>query len=572
MTTILLVVMAVLYLHGPFSYDDAVLYLSGASSMEELEESELERFEHYREHPLDINSASRSRLLASGLMSHYQVASLLDYRSRAGDVLSLEELSLIDGLGGDYSSALAPFIVLSSARAPGERRRSRVSNDLIVRGSLRQDGGVDRLPPLQSAAALKYELDVSGRMELYWSTRNSYSSPDFSPGTMSAAFFSRRADSKLIIGDFSARFGQGLVMWSGFSMSGFSSVSSFRRSGAGLSPTGSFTPAHRGVAADWSRAGWTVSGALSMPGLREMMDGGKAQGLSLLPIVAANHVGRVLQYGITMRPWCVGADFRWSLRNASVYGETAYDFSSAEGWGRGLPATVVGAAWVPVYGSRFCLAARCYPSSFGAQYSGSVRSSTKASDELGISVGGQYKSIESCFDYAEHPQKGSRQFRGILNYRPKTTLGGLEINPSLRLSERYGSALKSPWRTEARAAVSLVSGKATGSLRTDLVCSRSLAWLCAAGLAWKGKLNADLRATLFRIDNWDDRIYVYEHDVPGSFTVPAYYGRGYSLSAYLGWRGRHNALYFRTALVSYPWNLEHKPSRLEAKLQYRLMR
>ena len=30
-----------------------------------------------------------------------------------------------------------------------------------------------------------------------------------------------------------------------------------------------------------------------------------------------------------------------------------------------------------------------------------------------------------------------------------------------------------------------------------------------------------LRQGLFLINNWDDRIYAYEHDAPGSFTVPA---------------------------------------------------
>lgn len=42
---------------------------------------------------------------------------------------------------------------------------------------------------------------------------------------------------------------------------------------------------------------------------------------------------------------------------------------------------------------------------------------------------------------------------------------------------------------------------------------------------------AYLRVTGFVIDNWPDRIYVYERDAPGTFSVPAYYGRGASFSA-----------------------------------------
>ena len=31
-------------------------------------------------------------------------------------------------------------------------------------------------------------------------------------------------------------------------------------------------------------------------------------------------------------------------------------------------------------------------------------------------------------------------------------------------------------------------------------------------------------------DNWNDRIYCYERDAPGSFNIPAYYGRGWAAS------------------------------------------
>ena len=41
---------------------------------------------------------------------------------------------------------------------------------------------------------------------------------------------------------------------------------------------------------------------------------------------------------------------------------------------------------------------------------------------------------------------------------------------------------------------------------------------------------------------------VYERDVPGSFNVPAYYGRGYSLALYAGWKG----LKLRLATTRFP--------------------
>ena len=84
--------------------------------------------------------------------------------------------------------------------------------------------------------------------------------------------------------------------------------------------------------------------------------------------------------------------------------------------------------------------------------------------------------------------------------------------------------------------------------------------------------SAYLRGTIFIVDNWDDRIYSYERDAPGNFTVPAYYGRGWSLSAVSGCklrlgRGRALKLYFRASTMAYSFMKEPKPSVSEAKAQ-----
>ena len=39
-------------------------------------------------------------------------------------------------------------------------------------------------------------------------------------------------------------------------------------------------------------------------------------------------------------------------------------------------------------------------------------------------------------------------------------------------------------------------------------------------------LSVTLRYALFQMDTYDARIYAYENDVPGSYSIPAYYGRG----------------------------------------------
>ena len=78
------------------------------------------------------------------------------------------------------------------------------------------------------------------------------------------------------------------------------------------------------------------------------------------------------------------------------------------------------------------------------------------------------------------------------------------------------------------------------------------------------------RGGIFRIDEWNDRIYVYQQDAPGTFNVPAFYGRGWNLSLYAAVHlGRHHSIWLRLDCVQYPWNLTPKQGKLECRLQYR---
>lgn len=79
-----------------------------------------------------------------------------------------------------------------------------------------------------------------------------------------------------------------------------------------------------------------------------------------------------------------------------------------------------------------------------------------------------------------------------------------------------------------------------------------------------------LRQGLFFVDDWEDRIYVYERDAPGSFNVPAMYGRGWFASAVASMRINHSLrLYARASYTSYHFMMheKRKPGKAELKLQ-----
>ncbi|MCQ2156600.1 MAG: hypothetical protein MJY57_05335, partial [Bacteroidales bacterium] len=82
---------------GELTVERAVLRITGAADVSEIPVNDLENFQDLFRRPLRLNEASRGKLLASGLFSSYQVESLLDWRSRHGDILSATELSVVDG-------------------------------------------------------------------------------------------------------------------------------------------------------------------------------------------------------------------------------------------------------------------------------------------------------------------------------------------------------------------------------------------------------------------------------------------------------------------------------------------
>src|SRR6185436_19359605 len=64
----------------------------------------------FREHPLNLNTASREDLESLVLLNDLQVQALLDHIARYGKLLSLEELQTIDGFDPKTIFIILPFI------------------------------------------------------------------------------------------------------------------------------------------------------------------------------------------------------------------------------------------------------------------------------------------------------------------------------------------------------------------------------------------------------------------------------------------------------------------------------
>ncbi len=594
---------------GADSFRDAVLLLSGASSMEELSAEELERYEDLRRKPLDLNRCGRSRLLACGLFTPFQVASILEHRRQGGEILSLTELMLIEGFTSRKVDALRHFIVIRAEDGPIGAKKLRPELDLELRGAVSvpvpdsrsKDRGEQR-----TGYGSKLHLSLGQRAELSIVGRKSYDSGRFGPVSASAVYYGRRYLGKVVLGAFNARFGEGLTQWSGFSLSSLSSVASFRKSGSGLSPSASFSPGMTGMAADFNLRRFTLSTAigcapeaLAKLGLFTKASGSTNPGSTAPGIEALadlSWTGRLIHAGVTATCEAAGVHFLGSLPNLSLFGETSLTY-------KGAFSAIAGTVWTPEYARKFALQLRWFDPSIKGKNSGAA---------FGFELPDWCFTLDARYRADTRKQK----YRGFLRYSkeiilparprapssvppPEVNLPDISSHPvteqpatvpeasagsasvsvparsltvSARLAANYAPGEAHPTRVELRSELAFTSGAWKFSTRLDGIYCASFAFhaFLEAGYLTP-KLSSYLRLGGFLIDNWDDRIWVYERDAPGSFTVPAYYGRGVHCSLYCAWKpSRHHSLYLRTSLVSYPGNPTPKKGKFEFKLQYRL--
>ena len=103
----------------------AARFLSGASSDEEVDAYWVSQLEARQGRRIRINSA---RIRSDGLLTEYQIASLSDYRATAGDILSWEELALVDGFSAEFVAEGIRQLVAGRRRLEGQGR------DVLRRG------------------------------------------------------------------------------------------------------------------------------------------------------------------------------------------------------------------------------------------------------------------------------------------------------------------------------------------------------------------------------------------------------------------------------------------------------
>ena len=533
--------------------DEAIRYLTGVSEIESVDADVVENYHQLSLHPIDINKAGRSEMESSGLFTPYQLVSLSDYIERHGQVLTMVELASVDGFSKRNVEALSPFITILY-HPDISKVKERIRTDVFIRGGYKSDMSrhVDK-----STYGLKARIDFSDRFIISFAATEPYDSMHIYPTLYTGNLVCRHSRGKIIIGDFNARFGQGLNLWNTATFSSFSAPSNFMRRPSGLAASNSFTGSTSltGIASDLDFGRWKLAMILYAPGLKQAI--AKADKVALAPVVNLNRYGDYGQCGIThsmsfssiftdnyrIPLMKTSLDASYCIRGVNVFGEVAFD-------------------WVQK--NTDFLSGIEAPAGESGSMAALLRYRPLA-DERGIALSGEHDirnhEIVWSLDALYHPK--SKRTDNRRTCQLKSQLNWLwTISDAMQIKVRLSERLRT-WGTmskcELRSDFNYHSGNWRTSLRLDALYGTQFACLgyLEAGYVAR-RLSAYMRYGMFKVDNWDDRIYVYERDAPGNFNVPAFYKRGLWTSLYVSVRVSKLCKLYLRGIYKKPGNAELK--------------
>ncbi len=233
----------------------------------------LEELQYYHQHPININSNELSPFLQLGLMTDYQIQQLNQYIERVGPLLSLYELQAVPNFDPATIERLRPFIVTSTTLDDVHLSFKEVLKESTKwvyarwQNTLETKRGFAEKKYLGDANKLylRYFQSYGAKMSL-GITAEKDSGEQFFNGANKKGFdfysfhlFIKRLTPKierLVIGDFSAQFGQGLILNNRYTRGKGALVTDIKRSGPSLHRFTSVAEslAFRGVGLSWNTA------------------------------------------------------------------------------------------------------------------------------------------------------------------------------------------------------------------------------------------------------------------------------------------------------------------------------
>jgi hypothetical protein len=174
----------------------------------------IERLNELSESPVKINSSDEHEISRLFFLSDFQVKALAEYVHSSGQIVTIYELAAIPGFDKETAEMIMPFINLER-QYTNDNDSARWSNSLISNFSLKPDKQDTSFLGSAWKIMTKYKF-ISGRFAGGFTIEKdpgekfligNPSLPDFLSAYL--AYNGRGVIRRIIVGDFSARFGQG---------------------------------------------------------------------------------------------------------------------------------------------------------------------------------------------------------------------------------------------------------------------------------------------------------------------------------------------------------------------------
>lgn len=269
----------------------AVSYNEDNTESEQLDYSELYSvLESFYNDPINLNLATNDELSQLFFLTEFQIYSIINYRTRYGNFLSIYELQNVDGIDIETLKFLLPFVFVDLIKSTGtttpkfKNMFKYGKNTLITRyqQQIQKAEGykITEQDIIDKKATNRYIGDPS---KLYLKYNYSYKR-DLSIGLTAEKdpgeqffqgaqkygfdFYSAHIQlnnvkffKKIILGDYSAQFGQGLTLWTGLAFGKTTSISNVIRKARGINRYTSSNEAKffRGEAATLQFGNFTIT-------------------------------------------------------------------------------------------------------------------------------------------------------------------------------------------------------------------------------------------------------------------------------------------------------------------------
>jgi len=205
----------------------------------------------YRKHPINLNKTTPDELKTLVFLSPLQISNFSSHIKENGDLADVLEMQSIDGFDAKTIQNLLPFVTLTGTTEYGKLTfRSALDlgeHDLMLRfaQTLQKQKGFTDLPGnrylgsaerFQTRYRYHYGTVFSAAITFEKDAGEKFIDKPFDFFSGNIALFKLGKFKKLVVGDYTLQFGQGLTLWSGFAFGKGPDVTSVAKKDLGLRP------------------------------------------------------------------------------------------------------------------------------------------------------------------------------------------------------------------------------------------------------------------------------------------------------------------------------------------------